>query len=344
MRRKVGVLFVLLAMLGFTQAFSAVPEPIVSIDFNGNWNSGGSGGADSGMVVEVNGVSPKFGSGILSDCFDQNDGEFDQPGGAVVFGDTISQTPIQTALSGLASFTISGLVKMPASVYGASGHHGTVLFSALDVNGDHAIAVLLDPWNRLSLVVNNQVEVDPYGDTGIHWFSNFTDENWFFFSLSYDGTVDPSSDPFDVQNVVCYSGPFSGSIAYRPVISTSYDGIIFEGNVNDVVDLVWVGNAADTATRWVYDDVETAHVVDYDPSQAFPATFAGQLEAIKIFGSKTDASGVLTAEQVTAVKENILLSVLGENPRPVGDINRDFVVDMADFAEMAETWLTDARP
>lgn len=327
-------------------SIAELPEPVIKIDFNGHWRSSGTAGTDYGSVVENSGIEPVFGTGILSECFDQTSGQFDQVGGAVVYGDSVSQTPVQSALSGLMSFTIAMAIKIPAEVYGDPNHAGSVLFSAIDSNGDHAIAVTTDTWNRLSLIVNNQIETDPYGEDGVHWLSPFDEDEWAFFALSYDGTVDPASDPFDVQNVFCHSGLFSGTLHPRTVHNTSFSGVLFEGAVADVTDLVWIGNTADTAKRWIYDEVEDEFIMDYDITSEFPGTFAGKVEAVRIFGSKTDASGVLTRDQLEQVKNDIIDEVCGsyQNPSPVGDLTGDCQVDFDDFVKLANNWLTDIRP
>ncbi len=347
-RRHVSLWLFMVVLLMFFPGLSMadLPEPIISLDFNGNWTSSGSAGTDFGSVVQNGGVEPQFGTGILSECFDQTSGQFDEVGGAVVYGDTVSQTPVQSALSGLMSFTVTMAIKMPAGVYGDPNHAGSILFSALDSNGDHAIAITTDRWNRLSLIVNNQIETDPFGEVGVHWLGQFDQDQWAFFALSYDGTVDPGSNPFDVQNVVCHSGIFSGTLHPRTIQNTSYYGVLFEGAVANVTDLAWVGNTADTATRWVYDEVEDEFIMDYDMTSEYPATFAGKLEALKIFGSKTDASGVLTKEQIEQVRSNIISEVCGSylNPSPLGDLTGDCEVDLDDFAKLANGWMTDIRP
>ncbi len=348
MKRKVNSILVFMAfILLFSHGYilAVLPDPIVAIDFNGDWTSSGTAGTDYGTPVEENFISPQFGTGILTECFDQLAGEFDEPGGAVVFGDTVTQTPMQTALSGLMSFTITAVVKMPAGVYGDPNHAGSVLFSALDSNGDHAIAVVTDQWNRLSLIVNNQLEADPYGEAALHWLGNFENDEWFFLALSYDGTVDPQTDPFDQQNVVCHTGLFSSTLHYRSVQNTSYDGVLFAGAVNDIAELVWIGNTADTATRWILDEVEGL-VLDYDPTVENPATFAGKIEALRIYGSKTDASGVLTKDQLEQVRSKVVSGVCGgaDNPIPLGDINGDCKINFEDFSSMAGNWMADIRP
>ncbi len=72
------------------------------------------------------------------------------------------------------------------------------------------------------------------------------------------------------------------------------------------------------------------------------------LDEVRVWGSKTDDSGALTIEDITTVwtydYDPSAFCGDGAHPVPVGDINGDCIVDTADLAEFAASWLTDNRP
>ncbi len=338
----IGVVVLLVAV---TVVQAQLPEPLIQISFNGDWDSSGSAGADVGTVIDANGVHPVLGDGILTEGFDQRHGEFWEPGGAVVYGSTnpLTPTPVQNALSGLMSFTITGWFK----VRGYGDPHGPMIFSATNASGGHAIAIDIDNWNRISLCVNGiweQTQDDPPLHE-VHWTIN--EESWCFFAVTYDGTFDPDlSDPWEDFNVIWYTGPINSILYHRPGVRNGwdFDAHLYAEAVETVDGLVYIGNTADNALRRGLDpNGDAAYVTDPE----YAATFAGGLEMIRVYGSYTDNSGVLTMDQIGQIYDSILTADIcggSDIPYPIGDVSHDCKVDVIDLGMLAGSWLEDNRP
>lgn len=150
---------------------------LVYLPFENDWNNHGWAQPDSSVVSFINGVRPEFGPGLRMQGLDLRAAQMGKSAGCINFGITGTQdTPVETALNGLKSFTICGWFNTASpgnrllTNTGICGRLGQVMLRSYD-NASHLVLGVNNQWTP--------VDADVTFDE---------DNEWVFWAVTYDST------------------------------------------------------------------------------------------------------------------------------------------------------------
>ncbi len=345
--KNVRVKILLAAFLVYCAVVSAqVPEPVLRVGFQDLFaqvNSGAGTTYQQGSVFSYdNGgtlIEPVLTADQLFSYTYQQNGAIGTLGGGITY-----QGPeLASVLNGLEQFTVI-CVFSPQS-YGHSG--ASMLFSFENVQGGHAMAMLIDQWNRLALCVNDRWEEtaayvlnDEELNTERHpacWEANVN--KWSFAAVTYNGTIDAqTADPYldayqNVRHYIAQNATTGATAAEnKGAIDPLNNPCLYAGSVTDVLRL-WVGNCADTSQRLIVSgENQGLFLADAAYSAAYPA----KIKDLLIYDT------ILTASEINSIKESLTTAGCGGDgrPYPKGDVNFDCTVDIADLQFVSQNWLS----
>lgn len=316
-------LVLLIALVVSISCLAQLPDPVIYLPFDGavypdSWDNFGTAVPDTtSMLSTFNDIHPELAptEGIRGGCLDLRAAPMGGTAGVVRYGYpyATNDTPMEMALDQVKSFTITGWFNTAQD--GLQLGNGVRLFNRVNWNnpgGGNAIMLYAIYNGRLTLWVDDSFVHAPgylYGASNV----------WRFFAVTYDGTqttdnvnwyvATDTSDPNAVDHV--------GTV-------TLDQGTVDKGINHPMI----IGNQGYTETSAV-------------------KSFSGLFDEFRIYASKTDGSGALTAAQVAEVKELTFSGSFcgdSEHPFPLFDVNYDCVVDWRDFRYFAQDWLLDNRP
>lgn len=284
-----------------------VPEPIIYLPYDGDWDNKGSAGV-SGVTIltgydEVNDlvIGPDFAEGLSGQCLDltmrTSHTAYLENGGVLYenYNDPNLATPMKDAINGLKSFTLCGWFKVDEPGIGLGDGSSILFYQRRDGLTTQKLRFYTDPYGRPRGVLNGDVgPLSPYA----YW--SIKNGVWNFKAVTY------YADDFGNEEKYYY-GSVDGNAAFRAVRSHPA-GVLEDSN---------------------------------EPIQVCPQ-FDGYADELYFFGSKTDSSGALTLEQIQYVASRVHREILcgtEGHPVPQGDINSDCLVDFSDLELMSGNWL-----
>ncbi len=186
---KRAILFIFLCLgLFSTAVFAVLPQPVLYIPFNSDWDCQTAGGNETPQYALYKNRVPFSDEGVWGNALRFNpDGHY-SAGGSLYYQDGGYADAVLD--SGLEQFTICGWFKADSPVISS----GTTILTRV-ANGGTAgpgyIRIVFDSFGRTRLIVNAVAE-DQW-----HWFA--TEDTWTFFAVTYDGSA-------SVDNVTWYYG------------------------------------------------------------------------------------------------------------------------------------------
>ncbi len=185
-------LLVCFSVLSSQYGYAATLQPILEYRFNETGTSAPSTGSDTTPVIfpsDLHTADAGGVSGLPKDrAYDNTSAAGHGPYNA---GDIGEHSADDESIDGLTSFTLVGWLN-PVTVI---GNNGTIIFNQDTVSEP-------DKGFTLSASVSGdlELEVDPTGGTGVATSdADYTDTDWFFFAVSFDGSLSSN-------NVLFYKG------------------------------------------------------------------------------------------------------------------------------------------
>lgn len=208
-----------------------------------------------------------------------------------------------------------------------SANAGATGLSMSDLQS-HTVTFWIKSRNALTPASTETIYI-LHGAVQLYWTSTGQIGQYYWPNLAWKASDAHSYDSYGQWLFVAVTINQNGSIWYR-------------GDANTAPEVVWMEEVV-TGTG-------PARTVFYLGSRSYVDAhyFNYDLDEVRIWGSKTDASGSLSLDDITDIWTHDYApdAICGDSqhPRPVTDLTGDCKVDFKDFTLMASEWLTDNSP
>ncbi len=200
-----NIIYILVLMaVSAVSVIAVVPEPVVYMGFNENWDAQTSSGTESPLYTYKANRYPYSTEGIWGNAIRLNPRNHKDISGSIYYANNgyVDQA-LDNSGNGLAKFTVCGWFKAESLM----NQTGISLIRRVYVDAaNNTLGIrTADTFGRFKLTVNN------ISETNVNWFN--TEKLWTFFAVTYDGTI-------TADNVQWYRGTDDGTLHANYPVST----------------------------------------------------------------------------------------------------------------------------